>query len=81
MTRGVRASVRNKSEKVWNAWKDMLFNEVKVWKWGFVKSKKVWNQIKIWTLTSLYVSNEYMETSNLFATAPPGISAFQTTSI
>ena len=43
-----------KYEKVWNAWKDVLFNAFKVWQWGFVKSKKVWNQIKIWTLTSLY---------------------------
>ena len=33
--------------------KNVLFNAVKVWKYGFVKSKKVWNQIKIWTLTSL----------------------------
>ena len=26
----------------------------KVWKCGFVKSNKFWNQIKIWTLISLY---------------------------
>ena len=34
-------SVREKkSEIIWNAWKDVLFNALKVWKWGFVKSKK-----------------------------------------
>ena len=42
-----------KSEVIWNAWKDVLLNAFKVRKLGFVKSKKVWNQIKIWTLTSL----------------------------
>ena len=47
--------VWKKSEIIWNAWKDVLFNALKVWKWGFVQSKKVWNQIKIWTLTSLYM--------------------------
>ena len=44
------------SEIIWNASKDMAFNALKVWKLGFVtfvKRKKVWNQIKIWTLTSL----------------------------
>ena len=60
--RGVRASVKKsliKSEIIWYAWKDALLNELKVWKWGFVKSKKVWNQIKIWTLTSLRYSHPY----------------------
>ena len=28
---------------------------LKVWKWGFKKNQKVWNQIKIWTLTSLLI--------------------------
>ena len=28
-------------------------NCITVWKWGFVKSKRVWNQTKIWTLISL----------------------------
>ena len=41
-----------KSELIWNPWRDGLFNALKVWKWGFVKSKKFLNQIKIWTLTS-----------------------------
>ena len=41
----------NKSEIIWNAWKDVAFDALIVWKWGFVKTKKVWNQIKIWTLT------------------------------
>ena len=43
------------SEIIWNVWKDVLFNALKVWKWGIVKSKihVVWNQIKIWTFTSL----------------------------
>ena len=48
---------KNSSGIIWNAWKDVLYQCIqtvlKVWKWGFVKSKKVWNQIKIWTLTSL----------------------------
>ena len=57
--RRVKSIWEKKSEKVrkkiWNAWKDVLFNALKVWKWGFAKSKKVWNQIKIWkSLTSLY---------------------------
>ena len=54
--RGVRASVKKfwkKSETIWNAWKDVLFNALKIWQQGFVKSKKVWNHIKIWILTSL----------------------------
>ena len=33
----------------------MLFNALKVWKWGFVKSKKVRNQIEIWTHTPVYL--------------------------
>ena len=47
-------------EKVWNNLKCLkrcafqcIQTALKVWKWGFVKSKKVLNQIKIWTLTSL----------------------------
>ena len=50
---GCESICEEKSEIIWNAWKDVLFNALTVWKWGFVKSKKVWNQIKIWTLTSL----------------------------
>ena len=47
-------------EKVWNNLKSLkrcaeIFNALKVWKWGFAKSKKVWNQIKIWTLTSMCI--------------------------
>ena len=38
--RGVRASDCNKSVIIWNVWKDVLFNALKVWKWGFAKSKK-----------------------------------------
>ena len=56
INRGVRASMRKSLKKfkiIWNAWKDVLFNALKVWKLGFVKITKVWNQIKIWTLTSL----------------------------
>ena len=56
MIRDVKASVRKslkKSEIIWNAWKDVLFNAFKVWKGGFVKSKKVGNQRNLWTLTSL----------------------------
>ena len=52
---GYESVCEKKSEIIWNAWKDVLFNALKVWKWGIVKSKKVWNQIKIWTLTSLTV--------------------------
>ena len=51
--RGVRASVRKSLKWL----KRCAFQCIKVWKWSFVKRKKVWNQIKIWTLTSLY----YME--------------------
>ena len=43
-------------EKVWNNLKCLkrcAFQCIKVWKWDFVKCEKVWNQIKIWTLTSL----------------------------
>ena len=50
---GCERVCEKKSEIIWNAWKNVLFNALKVWKWGFVKNKKVWNQIKIWTLTSL----------------------------
>ena len=28
-------------EIIWNAWKDVLFNALTVWKWGFMKTKKV----------------------------------------
>ena len=41
--RGVRESVRKSlknSEIILNAWQEVLFNALKVWKWGFVKSKK-----------------------------------------
>ena len=38
-----------KSKIIWNAWKDVLFNALKVWKGGFMKSKNVWNHIKICT--------------------------------
>ena len=56
--RCVRASVK---KKVWNNLKCLkscvfqcIQTALKVWKWGFVKWKKnVWNQIKIWSLTSL----------------------------
>ena len=41
---------------------------LKVWKSGFVKSKKVWNQIKIWTLTSLYLPNLYIGFNNITQT-------------
>ena len=56
-----------KSEIIWHAWKDVLFNALKVRKCGFVKSKKVWNQIKIWTLTvtSLGMTNIFYLTTNL----------------
>ena len=61
LIRGVKSICEKKSEIIWNAWKDVLINALQVWKWGFVKSKKVWNQIKIWTLTSLInrVTNLY----------------------
>ena len=51
MTQGCESVCAKKSEIIWNVWKDVLFNALKVWKWGFVKSQKFWNQIKIWTLT------------------------------
>ena len=48
-------------ETVWNNLKCLkryafhcIHTALKVSKWGFVKSKKFWNQIKIWTLTSLF---------------------------
>ena len=50
---GCESICEKKSEIIWKAWKDVLFNALKLWKWGFVKSTKVWNQIKIWTITSL----------------------------
>ena len=53
ITKCCESICEKKSEIIWNAWKDVLFNALKVWKWGFVKRTKVWNQIKIWTLTSL----------------------------
>ena len=40
---GCESVCEKKSEKIWNnlrAWKDVLFTAFKVWKWGFVKSKK-----------------------------------------
>ena len=46
-------------EKVWNnlkCLKRFAFQCMKSLKWGFVKSKKVWNLIKIWTLTSLSIA-------------------------
>ena len=46
-----------KSKKVWNnlkCLKRFVFQcTLKLWKWGFVKSRKLWNHVKIWTLTSL----------------------------
>ena len=53
-TQGSESICEKKSEISWNAWKDVLFNALKVRKLGFAKSKKVWNQIKISTLTSLH---------------------------
>ena len=47
---GCKSVCEKKSDIIWNAWKDVIFNALKVWKWGFVKSKKVWNQLTIWTL-------------------------------
>ena len=38
-----------------------FFNALNVGKWGFVKSKKVWNQIKIWTLKTLLSSHTFYE--------------------
>ena len=51
LCRGARVSMRK-------SLKDVLFNALKVWKWGFVKSKKVWNQInpfhtRFWNLHRL----------------------------
>ena len=62
---GCESACEKKSEIIWNAWKDVLFNALKVWKWGFVKSKKVWNQIKILTLTSLLHQSFMHNTSEL----------------
>ena len=56
-SQGCESVCVKKSEIIWNAWKDVLFNALQVCKWGFVKSRKVWNQIKIWTLTSLNSGN------------------------
>ena len=46
LNQGCESICEKKSEIIWNAWKDVLYNALKVWKWGFVKSKKVWNHIK-----------------------------------
>ena len=56
LIRGVRASVK-KSEilVIWNAWKDVLFNALKVWNGVLWRAIKVWNQIKIWILISLLI--------------------------
>ena len=56
LIQGCESICEKKSEIIWNAWKDVLFSALKVWKWGFVKSKEVWIQINIWTLTSLLIT-------------------------
>ena len=64
INQGYESVYEKKSEIIWNAWKDVLIDALKVWKWGFVKSKKVWNQIKIWTLTSL-INEIYSKVTNV----------------
>ena len=45
VNRGVRASVRSLKTS-WNAWKDVLFKALRVWKGGLWSIKKVWTQVK-----------------------------------
>ena len=59
--KGCESVCEKKSEIIRNAWKDVLFSALKVWKWGFVKSKKVWNQIKNWTPTFLFEEQKKSE--------------------
>ena len=37
---GCERICEKKSEIIWNAWKDVLFNALKVWKWGLWRAKK-----------------------------------------
>ena len=52
--RGCESTCEKKSQKVWNNLKRCAFQCIKSLKIGFCEEQKVWNQIKIWTLTSLY---------------------------
>ena len=47
---------------IWNAWKDGLFDALKVWKWGYVKSKKK-SEIGLKSLTSLVINRNNYDTS------------------
>ena len=47
---GCECICEKKSEIIWNAWKDVLLNAL-----------KVWNQIKIWTFTSLDVLDTILQ--------------------
>ena len=40
LVQGCESICEKKSEIIWNAWKDVLLNALKVWKWGFMKSTK-----------------------------------------
>ena len=54
---------KKKSEIIWNVWKDVLFNAFKLHYKSenvFFLKQKVWNQIKIWTLTSLYMDKLWL---------------------
>ena len=46
LAQGCESVYEIKSKIIWNVWKDVLFDALKVQKWGFVKSKKVLNQMK-----------------------------------
>ena len=54
-----------KSEIIWNVWKYVFSNELKVWKFEFCEEQKVWNQIKIWTLTSLLLHVQWTKIISL----------------
>ena len=56
-------------EKVWNAWKDVLFNALKVWKWGFVKSKKIWTFTSMFNVNMMESYNQLVMTYQLQAFA------------
>ena len=50
---GASGSVSIEPQRSWAPFCDVIC----IWSiWGFVKSQKVWNQIKIWTLTSPFIT-------------------------
>ena len=51
-----------KSEIIWIAWKDVLFNALNSKNGVLWRAKRVRNQIKIWTLTSLLYTEKQIRT-------------------